>query len=166
MQPHQSALVAGVNQGQGGVPGAVGNSNRRVGGVGSGVGNNNSAGPAQQGFDQNAQATSYNAQSIQNLPPAQQQALIAAQLTYAMAAAAQGNLNMPGQMFDNQGAQNKGGKEDRGINNQGNANNANSNNNNSNSNDSRRQFARRGGNNSRGGGREESYPYDAKRARY
>ena len=146
LQPHQGGLVGAGNsgvQGQGG--NGAGSGNRRVGG-----------GQNAQSFEPNQPG--YNQQSIQNLPPAQQQALIAAQLTYAMAAAAQGNLNMPGQMYGDNGQSPvgpKGIKDERG----------NNNNNNMNPNIRDRQFARRGGNNSRGG-RDDSYPFDSKRARY
>ena len=116
-------------------------------------------------YDQNALQYQHTNQALQQLPPAQQQALIAAQLSFAMAAAAQqGQLGL----FDN---------PQMNINHNHGNNNNNSNNNKGkddhrgSSNNSRRQFDRRGGNNSSGrgggGGRDDSYPgYDTKRARF
>ncbi len=121
-------------------------------------------------FNQNALQFQHTNQALQQLPPEQQQALIAAQLSFAMAAAAQqGQLGM----FEN---------PQMNINHNSNSNNSNNNshhkgnNNNNNKDDhrgsssSRRQFERRGGGGGGGGnrgGRDDSYPgYDTKRARF
>ena len=121
-------------------------------------------------FNQNALQFQHTNQALQPLPPEQQQALIAAQLSFAMAAAAQqGQLGM----FEN---------PQMNINHNSNSNNSNNNsnshhkgnNNNNNKDDhrgsssSRRQFERRGGGGGGNrGGRDDSYPgYDTKRARF
>lgn len=114
-------------------------------------------------YDQNALQYQHTNQALQQLPPAQQQALIAAQLSFAMAAAAQQGqlglfdnpqMNINHNHGNNNNSNNKGKDDHRGS-----------------SNNSRRQFERRGGNNSSGrgggGGRDDSYPgYDTKRARF
>lgn len=138
-------------------------------------GNNNSNNNQNNNFNnQNNQnfADDIDCQELNNLPPAQQQALIAAQLSFAMAAAAQNN-GMGNGMFD-QNDQQMQQQNNNNFNNNGNNNNhgngGQKNNDqrggNSGGNNNRRQFDRRGGNN-RGGNRDDSYPgFDTKRARF
>lgn len=166
------------------------NNNSR--GQGNGRGGNNNMNP-NNNFNNNMNTSSQSQQQfpldttdLNSLPPAQQQAIIAAQLSFAMAAAAQqgnmGNMfNDNGQQMvsdgnnfnhnNHQGGNNQGGRNndrnnnDKGnhrVDNRGNNNNSGGGNNNPNRN---RQFDRRGG--KHGGNRDESYPgYDTKRSRY
>jgi proline- and glutamine-rich splicing factor len=155
--------------------------------LGAMQGNNNNN--QRRGNNMNNQQNNFNTQSntkfpgdmnnqdLNSLPPAQQQALIGAQLSCAMAAAAQqGNMNMGNGMFDQNDQMQQQQQQNNNNFNNGNNNHGNGGHkhhrddhrggNSSSGGNNRRQFDRRGGNN-RGGNRDDSYPgYDTKRARF
>jgi hypothetical protein len=161
------------------------NNNSRQGGRGNP--NNNPNNNFNNNMNQSQQQFPIDTTDLNNLPPAQQQAIIAAQLSFAMAAAAQQGMGNNGMLFDNgQQLMNDGSNFNQNSNNQGggrindrintdkgslrldNRPNNNNVNNPGGNNNNRRQFDRRGGKSGHGGNRDDSYGpgFDNKRIRY